>query len=448
MIRHVRLRIRTRLLLAVVGALALALIIGVTAFNVILEQRLSASAESLARAQAQTELSSLKVVDGELVAPEGLEERGAVGSTLWVFANGRLIDKPLVPSRWTKAATSLAGGAERTLRVRESVRLYAIPVVDDGTRMGTVVAGVSLDPYEETANIALVGSIVLAAALLVGVALLTHWILGKAFLPVSRMTENAAAWSDHDLTKRFNQGEPYDELTRLAATLDAMLERLSASLRHEQRFTAELSHELRTPLAKIAAEGELALRRERTPESYRESLSAVVRNAEQMTRTVEALNAAARHGAAANRVTTDARDGVILAVEGIGDEAKRSGRDVRVSLPDDEARVAIESDLVERIIHPLLDNALRYGRNEVSVGLIRDGPNVTITVSDDGSGISIDEATRIFEPGIRGKAGATDPRGAGLGLALARRLARSAGGEIVAHTDPNGGRFTVHLPTA
>ena len=208
------------------------------------------------------------------------------------------------------------------------------------------------------------------------------------------MTEDAAAWSDHDLDKRFNQGEPYDELTRLAATLDAMLERLSASLRHEQRFTAELSHELRTPLAKIAAEGELALRRERTTESYRESLTAVVRNAEQMTRTVEALNAAARHEAGPNRVTTDARAGVELAVEGIRDEAARNGIDVRMTLPDDEARVAIESDLVERIVHPLLDNALRYGRSEVSVGLVPAGPNVTITVSDDGAGIAIDEATQ------------------------------------------------------
>ena len=179
----------------------------------------------------------------------------------------------------------------------------------------------SLDPYEETATIALVGSIVLAIALLAAVALLTHWILGKAFLPVSRMTEDAAAWSDHDLDKRFNQGEPYDELTRLAATLDAMLERLSASLRHEQRFTAELSHELRTPLAKIAAESELALRRERTSEDYRESLTAVARNAEQMSRTVEALVAAARHEAGPSRATTDARAGVQLAVEGIRDEA-------------------------------------------------------------------------------------------------------------------------------
>ena len=119
-----------------------------------------------------------------------------------------------------------------------------------------------------------------------------------------------------------------------------------------------------------------------------------------------------------------------------------------MTLPTDEARVAIESDLVERIVHPLLDNALRYGRSEVSVGLVPAGPNVTITVSDDGAGIAIDEATRIFEPGIRGSAGAADQRGAGLGLALARRLARSAGGEITAHTDTTGGRFTVHLPTA
>src|SRR4029079_1103361 len=103
------------------------------------------------------------------------------------------------------------------------------------------------------ATIALVGSIALAIALLAAVAVLTHWILGKAVVPISRMTVDAAAWSDHALDKRFDQGEPYDELTRLAATLDAMLERLSASLRHEQRVTAELFHQARTALPQSAA---------------------------------------------------------------------------------------------------------------------------------------------------------------------------------------------------
>ena len=70
-------------------------------------------------------------------------------------------------------------------------------------------------------------------------------------------------------THRFNVGEPYDELTQLAATFDDMLARLASSLRHEQLLSAELSHELRTPLAAIATEAELALRRERGAEEYR-----------------------------------------------------------------------------------------------------------------------------------------------------------------------------------
>ena len=105
---------------------------------------------------------------------------------------------------------------------RSPLRLYALPVPPDGDRVGTVVAGVSLEPYDETATIALVGvdraggSPARAPS-----PSLSRWILGKALLPVSRMTEDAADWSDHDLDRRFDRGEPYDELTQLAATLDA-----------------------------------------------------------------------------------------------------------------------------------------------------------------------------------------------------------------------------------
>ena len=80
------------------------------------------------------------------------------------------------------------------------------------------------------------------------------------------MTRQAAAWSEHDLDRRFALGEPHDELGELAATLDGLLDRLAASLRREQLFLAELSHELRTPLARVMAESELALRRERDHE--------------------------------------------------------------------------------------------------------------------------------------------------------------------------------------
>ena len=448
MTRPLRLGVRTRLLLAAVGAVALALVIGVTAFNLFLGQRLTASAVSLAQAQAAAEISSLEVVNGNLVSPKGLGEGASVGSPVWVFAGTTIIEKPRVPPSLTVAASSLAGGPERTVRVNESLRLYALPVTHGGKRMGTVVAGVPLAPYDETATIAFVGSIALAVALLAAVALLSHWILGKALLPVSRMTDDAAAWSDHDLERRFDQGEPYDELTRLAATLDALLERLSASLRHEQRFTAELSHELRTPLAKIAAESELALRRDRTPADYRRSLEAVHRNAEQMGRTVEALVSAARQEAGLNRTTSDAREGVRASVEAVREEAAAAGIEIRLSLPPSAVRVAIESDLLERIVQPLLDNAIRYGRSLVSVELGVSGTTAVVAVIDDGAGLAEDELEVVFEPGVRGSAAVGAPRGAGLGLALARRLVRTAGGEVVARANNAGGRFSIRLPLA
>jgi len=139
-------------------------------------------------------------------------------------------------------------------------------------RRGTLVAGISLKPYEQTEATALVDSVLLGAVLLVVVGFAAWWLLASALRPVGRMTEQAALWSERDLDRRFNLGPPHDELTRLGATLDGLLDRLGASLRHERRFSAELSHELRTPLARIIAEAELALLRERKTPEYREAL--------------------------------------------------------------------------------------------------------------------------------------------------------------------------------
>lgn len=448
MTRPLRLGIRTRLLLAVVGAVSLALAFGVVAFNVLLDQRLSDSATSLARAQAVAALSALDVVNGTVVAPGAPREGARVGSPVWVFSGRTVIEEPRVDPSLTTAALSLADGPERTIRVGEETRLYALPVVDGDARVGTVVAGVPLDPYDETATIAFVGSIVFAILLLGAVTLVTHWILGKALQPVSRMTDDAAAWSDHDLDKRFDLGPPYDELTHLAATLDTMLERISASLRHEQRFTAELSHELRTPLARIAAEAELALRRERSSDDYRASLEAVHRNAEQMTRTVDALIAAARQEAGLDRGTSDARDAVREATAALQDDAEAAGIEVRLTVPSTPVTVAIDEKLVERIVRPVLDNALRYGRSSIAVELTRSDAWAVITIVDDGMGVGEDERGHVFDPGARGAAAVAVPGGAGLGLALAQRLAGSAGGEIAATASDAGGRFSVRLPLA
>jgi signal transduction histidine kinase len=260
------------------------------------------------------------------------------------------------------------------------------------------------------------------------------------------MTRQAATWSERDLDQRFAVGDPYDELTELAATLDGLLDRLAASLRHEQRFSAELSHELRTPIARVLAESELALRRDRPPEEYREALEIVHRNAEQLGRIVDALVAAARHEAAGVRGTADAYSVASEASTGLVGEIEI---DFEIEDPGAPVRLGIDADLAERILQPVLENACRYGSSKVRVSIERRDSAVRYLVADDGPGVDADERETIFDPGVRGRQGIAGGRdGAGLGLSLARRLARSATGDVEALTDAPGGRFLIRLPAA
>src|SRR5438128_6603828 len=155
--------------------------------------------------------------------------------------------------------------------------------------------------------------------LLVAVAAL--WRLVASLRPVERMTRQAAEWSERDLNRRFGLGDPYDEVSELAGTLDRLLERLAAGLRREQRFSAELSHELRTPLARVIAQAEVALRQQRRPAHYRETLVDVLRNAQQVSRIVDALVAAARHDSAVTRGTADAQAVCEQTLEAVADVA-------------------------------------------------------------------------------------------------------------------------------
>ncbi|MGZ4431839.1 MAG: sensor histidine kinase, partial [Gaiellales bacterium] len=373
----------------------------------------------------------------------------AIDAPIWVYSGARAIESPRVAPAVDAAAASLAGGPSRVLDVPSArTRLYAVPVIAHGKRLGTVVAGLSLAPYSDTRRAALVGSIALALALLVVVAAATRWILGRALRPVAEMTRSAAVWSEHDLDRRFALGPPHDELGALAATLDSLLERIADALRREQRLTAEISHELRTPLARIRAEAELALRRERDGPGYRDALAAIQRNAAQLTRTVETLLEAARTEASARRATSDARATALEAAAACQELVRERSLDLQVSTRSPSPmRVRVDHALAVQILQPVIENACRYGEHVVTVELSAVDTCVVYTIRDDGSGLTLDEAGAIFEPGRRGRAAELNGQlpGAGLGLALARRLARGAAGEIEAHPG-DGGCFSVRLP--
>lgn len=434
--------IRSRLLLATVVSVGIALILLVLAFNLLFARRLSVNATDQARARAAAALSTIDMSGGQVEVREALDG-AAADAPVWVFVDGRALEAPRT-STLNNAAARIASGNGETLDAGD-YRLVALPIVAGGRRVGSVVAAVSLAPYEEAQHTGVIASVVLSVIVLIVVAFVTRWILATALRPVSSMTASARDWSEHDLDRRFELGPPHDELTELAETLDRLLDRIATALRREQRLTAEISHELRTPLARIATQSELALRRDRQPEQYRTALTTVRRNATAMTRIIDTLLTAARAAAGTHTESASATEIAQRAADAAAELARTNGVDLVVDVVDGDSLVAADVDLATRILYPLIDNACRYGRTRATITVDRDGRDVVFTIEDDGAGVDAAELDHIFLPGVRGSQ-ATATTGAGLGLALARRLADSVGGTIEA-VPGSTGDFVVRLAT-
>jgi signal transduction histidine kinase len=440
--------VRGRLLLTVLVGVASALALMTLAFNIFVARSLDGSANRLLRERAEDHLAALTNVDGRLREPGALAN-GVIESQVWVFTGGKLIERPRTGGEAQRIARTLAGGPRRTVDVPgHQTKLLAVPIVSEGKRVGTLVAGISLHPYDTTRRAALFGSLALSLVLLATVGIAAYWLLARALEPVAQMTREAAAWSERDLDRRFALGAPHDELTLLASTLDALLDRLAASLRREKLFTAELSHELRTPLTRISTQAELALRRDRDPAAYRDALGAILASARQLTRTVETLVTAAREEAVSARGTADIYDVALNAADSCRTLSASRNVHVRVLQPHAPIRIGVDADVAERILQPVVENACRYASGNVEIALHRNASKVVVDVADDGTGVAQEEIERIFEPGVRGTAAVRAPEGAGLGLALARRLARAVSGEIAVDATAGGGRFTILLPAA
>jgi signal transduction histidine kinase len=282
-----------------------------------------------------------------------------------------------------------------------------------------VVVALSIRPFQHLESEVLIGSIVTALLILLAGWLAIRRALDGALRPVGQMTATAEDWGAHDLERRFDLGPPRDELTGLASTLDHLLARIAASRRHEQRFASEVAHELRTPLAGVRGRAELALGAS-GPDAEAErvaALNAIVDRTEELTRTIDALLVLARQ---------EFPDVELVAQQ---------------PLPSAEG----EPDVVHRALAPLVDNARRYARSQVSIEVAASHGLVSATVRDDGPGLEPGLADRVFEPGVRGSAATAGA--AGLGLPLARRLARSCGGEVRVGDGP-GGCFVLELPVA
>ena len=442
--------IRQRLTISVVAVTAVMLTLLVLGFNLSLRSSLDGDVDRLLEARAQAALQSIDTENGKIEVNEGADD-GAEDALVWVFADGRTVEKPQVGSKLDAVAESLASEGEGEVDDPDSdTRLFALPIVEEGNRIGTVVSGLSLEPYERTADRATVASVILALIMIVLITITTRMVVSRALKPVATMTEEAANWSEHDLDRRFNEGAPNDELTRLAATFDTMLDRMAYMVRHERNFSAELSHELRTPLAAIAAEAEITLRKERGSLEYRQSLQRISERSVELTRILETLLDVSRsEGGSASGESADANAVIREAIDASRPLAEGYGVSLEARQAQEGHSVQVGPETLRRIFAPILENALTYATSSALVEVSQANRTVEVTVTDDGPGFEEEELDVAFEAGQRGSAerNASAPAGTGLGLALARRLARANGGDVtIGPTNGVGGTVIISLP--
>ena len=285
--------------------------------------------------------------------------------------------------------------------------------------------------------------------------LLSAWgglfLVRRALEPIDRMVGTTREIEETDLSGRVDVSTS-DELGRLGRTLNAMLDRLERAFRRQRQFTDDASHELRAPLAVIEAEATLALRRERSPEDYRDALAIVAEEAGEMNRLIDRLLTLARSDAGADSrafapldLASIARE-TVVALNPVADE-----RGVCLTGPED-ANVDIYGDVggLRRVVSNLLDNAIRHtpkgGR--VSIALAAEAGGVILAVTDTGDGIPPEHLPHIFERFYRvDVARSRADGGSGLGLAICRAIVESHGGTIEAESELGvGSSFVVRLP--
>jgi signal transduction histidine kinase len=228
-----------------------------------------------------------------------------------------------------------------------------------------------------------------------------------------------------------------DEVAALGASFNQAASRIEALLRSHQSLLANASHELRSPLARLKMA--VSMVEEATPAEREDLRREIDTNIGELDALVEEVLLASRLDAS---MVIDRQDPVpLLALA--AEEASR----VQAGAQGDDVQVRGDERLLRRALRNLLENARRYGGDEVEVEVGRNAGQVEVRVADRGPGVPDAFRERIFEPFFRLPGHAEREGGVGLGLALVRQIAERHGGSVRCEPRDGGGTcFTLALP--
>ena len=234
------------------------------------------------------------------------------------------------------------------------------------------------------------------------------------------------------------------EIVRLGGDLNQMITRTQALLEAERRFVSNAAHELRSPLSALRGELELALRHPRTIDAYRSAIAEALDNTNRLVALAEELLTLAR--------VSVVRDAAPIAAEALVREAiaaSASRQAAAVTVEVAAVQVVGQPGALVRLLRNLIDNAAAHAPldSPVRVRVEASGASARFVVEDDGNGVEESIRLRLFEPFARGTH-EREASGAGLGLAIARDIARAHGGDVVLESAAAPTRFVAVLPMA
>lgn len=277
------------------------------------------------------------------------------------------------------------------------------------------------------------------------------WAAGKSLAPIQSFTDIARRISQGDHFESIDLAGTEHELRDLGVVLNQAFQRLHYALKQQRNLTADASHELRTPISVILLELESALRKERSPEEYKERLQSALETTEQLKQLVESLMVLARSDAGFDQMNLESCDLAGTCNEVLQLLAPKA-REAKITLKGElnPLTAAVDAERLKQVLINLINNGLQYAGPgaTIQLSLKSDEKHALINVDDDGSGIPEASQARLFDRFYRADESRSSKQGnLGLGLSICKAIVEAHDGTIEIDTaQTQGAHFIIRLP--